>query len=147
MTQFQNSNLGGDFIPKTTPKVEVKLRSFQEDAEIFKEKFGKDYVSPFEKYDLHLPRSSILGGPDSMEERLHKKNDYKSMRNLTKIFLVLSALSVTYFLSVLKKSAEEAELDKKQKLVNAVNKQLILERFSQEYERRKKISEELKKSH
>ena len=73
MTQFQNSNLGGDFIPKTTPKVEVKLRSFQEDAEIFKEKFGKDYVSPFEKYDLHLPRSSILGGPDSMEERLHKK--------------------------------------------------------------------------
>ena len=146
MTQFQNNNLGGDFIPKTTPKIDKSLRSFQEDAQSFKEKFGQDYVSPFEKYDLHLPRSGILGGPETMEERLHKKNDYKIMRNLTKVFLVFSGLLVFYFLRYMKKSGEEAEFDRKLKLINAVNKQLILDRFAEEYARRKEISDELKKS-
>jgi hypothetical protein len=81
-----------------------------------------------------------------MEERLHQKNDYKIFRNLFKFVLVFSILYTGFILTSIKKSAKQSEEDKRQFLINAASKQLILEKFADEFERRKKISEELKKS-
>lgn len=83
------------YIPKTTPKT-LKTPDFYEQTQEMKDMFGQDHKTPYEKYDLHLPRTEAPGGPMSMYDRMHKKQNYKDARRLMKFMFGLGLLGVLY---------------------------------------------------
>ena len=72
----------GQYIKRTTPKPPKDSYTLQEKAQDMKQIFGEEYKSPFEKYDLHLPRTEVPGGPMPQYERLNRKDNFRRIRIL-----------------------------------------------------------------
>jgi hypothetical protein len=72
----------GKYVPRKGEKPPKIVKTFQEQGEEMKKMFGQEYKGPYDKYDLHLPRTSVPGGPVSQYERLNRKDDFRRTRNL-----------------------------------------------------------------
>lgn len=144
-SDFQKFSLDTDrIIPKSNPSEPKETLGFQAKSNKMKAVFGEEYKSPYEKYDIQVPRTSIYDGPKSLETRLNEKNNYKQITNLYRFLSCLFALGTGLFFYSIHKSARKAEEDQKELLKNAAAKQLIYEKYSKIFEKRKKEFEKLK---
>lgn len=128
-------------IPRASEKDQKQVYGLKQKSDRMKSVFGKEYESPYEKYDTQIPRTSIYDGPKSQETLFHEKNNYKQMRDLAKFTFVLSFLGLAYFLYSIRSDTKKQEEARQEMLKNAIAKQLILEKFDKAYESRVKQTE------
>lgn len=141
-SEFQKFSIDPNrIIPRASEKDPKQVYGIKQKSDKMKSVFGKDYESPYEKYDTQIPRTSIYDGPKSQETRFHEKNNYKQMRTLAKFTFALSFLTIGYFMYLVHADTKKFEEARQEYVSNAVTKQLILEKFNKAYESRVKHNE------
>lgn len=132
------------YIPRTQPKV-IVTETDSENMQEMKKLFGQDFKTPYEKYDLIVPRVDNPEGPKSSYDRYHEKTGYKESKKLIRhvSFFVFCILVIFYATHRKSKILDQKNLQ--QKLEISKNKKLKEELFSKIYEERKKKSDEIKK--
>lgn len=71
----------------THPSLKSK-NTIEERFTEMKAKFGKDYQTPFDKYDLHLPRVDAPDFGKSQYDRHHERDEYAGSRKILKLIWV-----------------------------------------------------------
>lgn len=133
------------YIKKPDIDTEKVSQGPKEQSEKMKKVFGEEYKTPFEKYDLFVPRTEI-GDNKTMYERYHEKNQYKDSKKLLG-FLAGVSLCITGYIykdNYRNKKIGEEYIENALKRFRARKENTeIAEKVY--YEKRKKSKEELAK--
>ena len=144
-SDFKKFSLDPDHIfPKPNPNEPKVNLGHKGKSDKMKAVFGGEYQSPYEKYDIQVPRTSIIDGPKPLETRLNEKDNFKKITNLYRFLFSVFALGTGLYFYFLHKSARKTEEDQKELLKNSVAKQLIYEKYSEILIKRRKEIEKLK---
>ena len=84
------------YIPRNEPKVKKVPISPAESSENMKKILGEDYKTPYEKYDLHVPRVEFGSDQKSSFDRHHEKTNYAQSKRLIQITIAIGLISVYY---------------------------------------------------
>ena len=134
----------GQYIPRTEPKPLKVKETYAELGQEMKNLFGQDYKTPYEKYDVHLPRTSSPDGPMPMYDRIHQKSNYKKAKRLAG-FLFAIAMFYTFreiYYSRMHKQDSEDYI--KMYLEAFELKKNAVEIVEKKYEERRKIVEQMR---
>lgn len=82
------------YVPRQTEKEPKTSYSNTSKAKDMKKKFGEEYTSPYEKWDLVVPRTDAIDGPKSQYRRLSEKSNFREARMVFYCLLAFFAFEV-----------------------------------------------------
>lgn len=68
--------LSSEYIPSSKAQPVKRVSSYKERFDEMKEKFGSDYETPFDKYDLHVPKVEVQEDNRSSFRRYHERHGF-----------------------------------------------------------------------
>jgi hypothetical protein len=75
-----SSKLSSEYVKAANARPVSRTRTFQEGFEDMKEKFGPDYQTPFDKYDLHVPKVEVQEDNRSSFQRYHERHEFSQCK-------------------------------------------------------------------
>ncbi|OMJ89426.1 hypothetical protein SteCoe_8425 [Stentor coeruleus] len=82
------------YVPRHVEKESKNNYSNTSKAQDMKKKFGKEYISAYEKWDLVVPRTDAIDGPKSQYRRLSEKSNFREARMVFYCLLAFFAFEV-----------------------------------------------------
>mmetsp|Transcript_14700 Transcript_14700/g.27241 ORF Transcript_14700/g.27241 Transcript_14700/m.27241 type:complete len:159 (+) Transcript_14700:2335-2811(+) len=136
--------LSSEYVKSPLAQPRKKVLNFKEGFDSMKEKFGPDYQTPYDKYDLHVPKVEVQEDNRSNFRRYHERHDFYQSKTLMMLcFLGLFGAGLLIIRKRREDKIHEAETREALKAF-LVEQDRVMGNFSSIMKHRREQIEELK---